>query len=72
MATFAIRTLRKVDGANAHPGMWWVSVLGDEEPFRFLGHGGWVYFDPLRPLVTFAWWRRHAITVPRQRGWRWD
>jgi len=71
MIWFSIRTMKVVEGRNAHPGMWWVSIFG-REPFKFLGHGGWVYFHPMRPIITFGWWKRHAVVIPRQRGWRWD
>lgn len=71
MTWFSVSTLRTIDGRNGNPGMWWVSIFG-RKPFKFLGHGGWVYFNPFRPLATFGWWKRHAITVPKERGWRWD
>jgi len=71
MILFAIRRLRNSEGRNPNPGMFWVSIF-NRQPFHFLGHGGWVYFNLCHPLWTLSWWRRHAITIPRQRGWRWD
>jgi len=40
--------------------------------FGWLGYDGWFYLHPFHPLRTGRWWWRYTVTVPRERGWRWD
>ena len=46
-------------------GGWIYLAFGGWQPFKWLQHGGWI-------CLSFPWFWRFTITVPRQRGWRWD
>jgi hypothetical protein len=45
-------------------GWYYLSIYG-WLPFKWACHGG--HF-----CMSFKWFWRFAVTVPRQRGWRWD
>jgi hypothetical protein len=45
-------------------GWWYLSIYG-WLPFKWAQHSGWFY-------LSFSWFWRFAVTVPKQRGWRWD
>lgn len=45
-------------------GWYFLSIYG-WKPFKFLQHGGHFY-------MSIKWFWRFSVTVPKQRGWRWD
>ena len=45
-------------------GWYYLSIFG-WLPFKWAQHSGWFY-------LSFSWFWRFAVTVPKQRGWRWD
>ncbi len=44
---------------------WYYLAICGWLPFKFLNHGG--HF-----CMSWSWFWRHAVIVPRMRGWRWD